>query len=229
MRLALFDFCNTIADFSTADAYIEYVLKNINKKERRHRTWKHDFLRKIKIVWMHDLLVSRRILRNSMYLNKRLYLDSIAGISYEDMNQYASDYYEEKIRPHIVKLTISELRARKNEGFRIGVVSGGYDLYLKYFTEEYGIDDLICTHIGFDNQKATGKIDGIDCMNEKKVVLLESYYEGMEVDREASYVYSDSRSDLPLLTWAGNGVVVAKNTEPEWARENGLRCLIWEE
>jgi HAD superfamily hydrolase (TIGR01490 family) len=229
MKLALFDFCNTIVDFSTADAYIQYVLDHLSEEERKRRTKKHELFRNLKIVWVHDLFVSRKILKNRVYLNKCLYLESIAGITYEVMNEYAKAYYKERIRPHLIKPTISELELKMREGFRIAIISGGYDLYLRYFAEEYGIHDLICTHIEFYNHRATGKIDGIDCMDNRKVTLLEAHYDGIDIDQDSSFVYSDSRSDLPILTWAGNGVVVARKKVPDWAKKNGLRYLIWEE
>lgn len=227
MKAALFDFCNTLADFSTADAFIEFVLSCLNEKERKQRIKKHDFLCKIKLVRLHDIMVSLGILKNKVSLNKRLYLEAIAGIPYADMERYAGLYYKEKIRPHLIKETVAELRQRQAEGFRIGIVSGGYDMYLKYFAREYDVDDLICTRIGFKDGKATGRIEGTDCMDGRKVLLLDAYYDDAQIDRGASYAYSDSRSDLPLLKWAGNGVAVSPNAEPGWAKKNGLRCLIW--
>lgn len=228
MRVALFDFCNTLVDFSTADSYIGYILEHLDASEREKRTHKHRILRKLHIIQAHDLLVSKKILENAVYLNKRVFLECIKGLTESDLEDFGKAYYTERVKPHLVKETVSELKVRKTEGYRIAIVSGGYDFYLKFFAYEFGVEDLICTHIEIVKGKATGRIAGTDCMNARKVSLLDDYYKGMGIDRSNSYAYSDSRSDLPMLQWAGNGVVVARGMEPQWAKKNGLRCMIWQ-
>ena len=142
MKVALFDFCNTLVDFSTGDPFITYILEQFDEAECKVRTRKHLFMRKLHIIQMYDLLVARKILKNKVYLNKRIYLECIKGLSESELNYFGREYYQNRIKSHLVKETVRELERKKAKGYRICVVSGGYDYYLKYFTEEFGINDF---------------------------------------------------------------------------------------
>jgi HAD superfamily phosphoserine phosphatase-like hydrolase len=107
------------------------------------------------------------------------------------------------------------------------IVSGGYAPYIKYFSEINKLHYSFATEIEFNNNKATGKFIGKDCLYAQKVLLLNQYLKENALDFDKSVAYSDSITDLPLLKWANKAYVVSKNTSQKWAKENGLNEIIW--
>ena len=218
IKAALFDFCETIADFQTADAYVDFVQKHSVPSHRFIRSL-YVFLNKARVMG-----VLRRIFPKRS-LGKKMVLLQMKGRSYSEMDALASRYYEERIKPHFIKETIEELRARKKEGFAIYLVSGGYDIYLKYFASEFGVDGVLSTRIGFENGVCTGKMDGPDCMHGAKLDYIKKSLP--EIDRASSFAYSDSATDLPLLSYVGNPVAVSAGHSQKWAEKLGCRQIVW--
>ena len=63
-------------------------------------------------------------------------------------------------------------------------------------------------------------------MNAKKIDKIKEVVDLSKVDIEQSVAYSDSITDLPLLTLVKNGFVVSKKHSQNWARTNKLREII---
>ena len=123
-KIAIFDFCETIVRFQSADAYIKYVLKRECKNvELRHG--KINSL--INKVWFHFFNAS---------ISKNRLLKQLKGIDEEKLNQYANDYYEEIIVPGLIPETIEYLKKLQTEGYFIVIASAGFGIYIKYFTKE---------------------------------------------------------------------------------------------
>ena len=56
--------------------------------------------------------------------------------------------------------------------------------------------------------KFTGEMDGPFVYGEGKVEAMQRFAEKHDIDMDASWAYSDSASDLPMLRSVGNAVVV---------------------
>jgi len=221
VKVALFDFCETLVDFQTADAYVHYVREITGNKRMLRLNIVHSILIRIKVIRLLSL-----IFRYSS-INKRIILYQLKGFTQQELDRYAEQYYANRIKPKLNKLLIKELILKQQEGYTIVLVSGGYDIYLKFFSVEFNIDGLISTKIRFKNNKCTGKFDGIDCLWDNKITLLENYFKGQQIDKQKSYAYSDSKSDLPLLRWVNNGVVVRKDMPSKWALKEGFCQIVW--
>ena len=218
-KVALFDFCETLVNFQTADAYVDFVREKLQVKRmnRLERIQNCSFSRRI--IW-----VAERITGYHYSLNKRLKLLQLRGLSCDILQKLAKDYYYSVIKHNFIPELIDRMIELRNNGFDIYMVSGGYDVYLRYFVEEYCLTGLISTRIGFYNKKCTGKFDGIDCLREGKIILLDKCFK----TRPAfSMAFSDSVSDLPFLRWADEGYVVSRNIPQEWAKENKLKEILW--
>lgn len=219
-NVALFDFCETLANFQTADPFVDYV-------RRHHPSKRMIFYNKLK--WCHDRLrlfgaFEHQFLPNKS-ISKRLKLYQLKGLQRKELVLLAEQYYKNVVKPNLIKEMISELLRLKKE-YKIYLVSGGYDLYLKYFVEDFGLDGYFSSRIGFKDDICTGKLEGEDCMYENKVHILENYFNKSACEIIA---YSDSKTDMPLLTWADEGIVVSKNHSQKWARTNNLKEIIWYE
>lgn len=88
-----------------------------------------------------------------------------------------------KFNDKVVKL----LESFKEDGFKIVLVTASPDIYIGYFTKEFGYDGFICTKVEKKDGKLTGKLSGMNCNNEEKVKRI----------KESEY-YSDSSEIITL-------------------------------
>ena len=209
-KFALFDFCGTMINFQSADTYVRYVKSHVPRSTRV-----------LLLEGMRKCLAKSRLMRimqkfcREGFINKKMLLYELKGLSFTVMDSLAQKFYAEVIRPNYIAEVISAVKKYKEEGFRLFIVSGGYDIYLKYVAEEFGFEDCISTCLDFRDGKFTGRYKGADCMNNNKVILLKKYF-GRENLRDCdSAAYSDSKSDIPLLKYCRRGVaVIPKKSAP---------------
>lgn len=219
LRLALFDFCETLADFQTADEFVHFTREYYRRPMMTWRFFVYRVIRKLGIV----SLLERKLPRASV--NKRFILWQLKGYDMELLDTSAKLYYENRVKPHLIPVTIGRFNALKAEGYLPILVSGGYDLYLKYFAVEFGIDCVFCTRISFKSGVCRGTFNGNDCLREEKVRLLSEAFP-KECVME-SVAYSDSKSDLPMLIWANNAIVVKRRGSYSWAHDYGFQEMEW--
>lgn len=217
MKIVLFDFCDTLVNFQTADAYTDYVVE----------FFATDYVRAREKIYF--CLKEKRSIANYLNkhgaINKRLKLWRLKGLSRKVLEEAAEKFYKEKIVVGLQIPLIRLLKKYQSEGYKVYLVSGGYDIYLKLFVEEYKLDGLLSTKLRFKKGTVfSGYIWKKDCMNREKVKMLNQYFADKIIDFSISY--SDSISDLPLLKWTDTGVVVSKFQYREWPEVNGLEQIV---
>ena len=216
-KVALFDFCETIANFQTADAYVRYVQS-------------HSVPTNIGIRLLYNILNQSRVLgivrriKPKGSIDKRFILKQMKGRTYEEMDRLAEDYYNNIIKPNMIEPVITELRRLQSEGYGIYVISAGYDIYLKYFVKDFKVDGLLSTKIEFKDGVCTGRFDGQDCMFDYKIDYINSMIKG---DHSQWLAFSDSITDLPMLELVGNPVVISRGKSQTWAEKKGFKQIIW--
>lgn len=218
MKIALFDFCETLVDFQTADAYVHFVQTN---SPITHRIIKcsYEILNK-----SHLLGIPRRLFPMSS-IDKRLIIRQMKGRAEGEMRILARQYYERMIKPALIKDVLTELLNKKNEGYKIYLISGGYGIYLQYFALEYDIEGIISTNIDFKNGICTGKFTGHDCMFEHKIDYIKQTISDDHYDDW--FAYTDSITDLPMLKMVGHPVVISREKSQKWAEQKGYSQIIW--
>ena len=217
-KVALFDFCETLVDFQTADAFVDYVRLQTGNRRMLILDSIQRILRRLRIIGVVERITPGHS------LNKRLKLLQLKGQDYHTLLSFAESYYNHCIKPHFISPIINELLSLQREGYLVGLVSGGYGIYLDFFVKDFSLDFCISTDIQFKNDVCTGKFDGIDCLNENKIILLNHKFRKKPVETVA---YSDSESDLPLLLWVKKGVVVSHGLSQKWSVNNNLKEIIW--
>jgi len=87
-----------------------------------------------------------------------------------------------------------------------------YDL-VKPFADRLGLDDVVATRYGVDEEgRYDGSIDGHFVWGPGKLAAVEEWADEHDVDLEASWAYSDSFYDIPLLSTVEHPTVV--NPDP---------------
>lgn len=216
-KVALFDFCETLVDFQTADEFVNFVVaKNGSNLRNKIIQCLHKILDKIKVF----SIIFR--IKPSWMAGKRLLLLQLYGMSEDLLDQYAKEYYSQKLVPHFIHPVHKEMNKLKDAGYRIVIVSGGYDVYLRVFARLHNIDDIICTKISFCNGVCNGTIDGLDCLLDNKIKLMEAYL-GCNNNTKDWVAFSDSFTDLPLLKYVGKAYGVKRTTEnKKWIDKNNF-------
>ncbi|MCM1150506.1 MAG: HAD-IB family hydrolase [Alistipes sp.] len=221
-KLVFFDFCETLISFQTADRYVDFCRERLRKTRMRLLQCVVSILTRLQLFWFLDRLLPGNTMR------KRMILSQLKGLSYAELDRLAKAYYEQCLKPSIIPMMVMRLQKHVEAGDSVWIVSGGYDIYIKYFVEAFGLAGYISTEIAFSDSKiCSGTICGVDCMYENKVVLLRSRM-AEALSEQESVAYSDSRSDLPLLLMATEGYVVSKGHSQEWNKNYNLKELIWE-
>lgn len=118
---------------------------------------------------------------------------------------------------------MEEFQHLVEDGYDVHILSAGYEIYLKYFIREFGLDEgnLEAVRIGFKNGICTGKISGCDLVW-TKLDYLNSHF-----DKKISMLWP-TLTDLPVLQWADSAVVVSKKGAFDWAKRYNFREILWE-
>lgn len=216
-KLVIFDFCGTLISFQTADRYVQFCVKRLQSNkvvQYRHR-----------LVQMMDKLRIFKIYNHICKANnwrKRMILWQLKGVSYEVCDRLAKEYFEEELLPNVVQPIVEKLKGHLKNGDRVYILSGGYDVYIKYFAQHFGVQETISSKIAFRDGLCTGKMDGKDCMRENKLEYIRPFLNGAE-----TFCYTDSKSDLPLLELVDEPIVVSHQTSQQWAEYRNYKQIIW--
>ena len=219
-KWVIFDFCETLVDFQSADVYIQRVA------QRNPRVWVKIYLSFIKLLQKLRLFSLLNVVLPNNGIEKTFWVYSLKGVQQKILQEEAEEFYRDVICERWNTLVLEELKDYQKEGDIVFISSGGLNPYLEVVSRELGIELLFCTQLQIEDGVCTGRIQGEDCMYEQKVNLLnvESSRKGLnELEKVA---YSDSVSDLPLLEWADRSVVISYENPKEWAEYHGFEQLI---
>lgn len=219
-KIVFFDFCETLVNFQTADAYVDYV----REKSQSKRMARMEAIRRW--LYSHHIISLLDIVKFNNYpINKRIKLFQLKGFSDVELETFAKGYYYNQVAPNIIQPILKEMQKYQMTGYKVVIVSGGYDIYLKYFAKEYGVEKVISTRIEFNsNNKCTGRFCGFDCLNQNKVILLNRTFNKQDIESKA---FSDSKSDIPFLSWANEGIVISREKHQRWIEEYNFKEIIW--
>lgn len=219
-KIAFFDFDGTFVDFDTVNPFIRFVLRAHPEKD---------------------------IAPDLTLPHKQYRLKLLTGLSARELDDLARKFYYEKVRPFLIPEMMERLANLRQEGYDAVLISGSYDLYLRYFCKEMDIETLICTEVGFsadgeevmsllelDEQGVSydgficeGLFRSLDCLGDNKLSRMreklgESDYRGRD-----SIAFSDAQSDLPLLRSCRRAVVVSPLHlgKSQWAERYGFETV----
>lgn len=222
-KVAFFDFCETLVNFQTADTFVDYVRGKNGGFYMRLLDIILVLLVNTRLIIFMDWILPDRSFR------KKVKLLQLKGYKKESLEKLAESYYIEMIKPNFISCLIAEMQKKVKQNFDICIVSAGYSIYLKYFVEDHNIKHLISTEINFNHKRGRclGTFYGKDCINNEKVNRIYAHFATQDVNYEESTSYSDSISDLPMLSMTGEGIVVSKSESQLWSHKYKLKEIIW--
>jgi len=134
------------------------------------------------------------------------------------------------ILPRVFPEMLAEVHAHQDAGRPAFIVSAAGNGIVESLARVLGMEGGIGTRYEVDDEgNFTGRFDGPFLYGPGKVEAMQAFAERHEIDLAASYAYSDSLSDLPMLRAVGNPVAV--NPDPPLAAlalEEGWQTMRFE-
>jgi HAD superfamily hydrolase (TIGR01490 family) len=118
----------------------------------------------------------------------------------------ADDLFEVTLKPSIYPKAVELIEKTRKEGFRNILVTGALDFTVRPIALHFGMDEVICNRLEFKNHVATGRVLDPLIAETEKARIIREYAEQEGIDLAASCSFSDSTSDVPMLTVTGHPV-----------------------
>jgi len=130
-----------------------------------------------------------------------------------------------KVLPEIARnLVLTEgaervIQTLKKLGYKIGIISGGFDFFGEYLQNKLGMDYVFANVLEIKNGKITGNIRGDIIDGPKKAELLKTIATVENISLQQTIAVGDGANDLPMISIAGLGIafhakpIVKENSE----------------
>ena len=119
---------------------------------------------------------------------------------------------EEKVLSFVAQnLVLTEgadrvVRKLKQLGFKIGIISGGFDYFGKFLQKKLGLDYVFTNSLEMAHGKLTGRIKGDIIDGQKKAEILRTIARVENIRLQQTIAVGDGANDLPMISIAGLGV-----------------------
>jgi phosphoserine phosphatase len=124
------------------------------------------------------------------------------------LRYFSEELFEEVLKPAIFPARKNSSRSRKKSGQKQIVITGALDFTIKNLTDYLGVDEFkgkstgICKRLRDGQNSAAG--DGVGDKSQMDARIRRKN----DINLSESYAYSDSISDLPMLSIVGHPVAV---------------------
>jgi len=132
------------------------------------------------------------------------------------LDAWHAKYMEQKIRPMITEKSRALVQKHRQNGDLMVIITATNSFVTGPIAREFGIDHLIGTDPEQIAGEFTGRVTGVPSFKEGKVTRMNQWLESRGqcwADFEATWFYSDSHNDLPLMKLVQNPV--AANPDPQ--------------
>jgi HAD superfamily hydrolase (TIGR01490 family) len=144
------------------------------------------------------------------------------GRTEEDLSTEGRELFDELMRAVIYPAAPEMIQEHRDQGHVVALVSGAVRYVLEPLAQHLGVDHILCSRLEVKDQRLTGQTVEPLCFREGKIYWLEQFIDDHDVDLARSWFYSDSVTDVPLLSLVGHPVVV--NPDPVLYRTAIRRC-----
>jgi HAD superfamily hydrolase (TIGR01490 family) len=156
-------------------------------------------------------------------------ISTVAGEDESVLAERTLAWYHDEVRQHLLPDALRAVEEHRELGHALVLLTTSSPYLGRAVVEDLGLDDAGCTAFEVDEQgKFTGRVAEPICYGVGKIenALRIASRHGLDVD--ASYFYTDSYTDLPMLKKVLHPRVV--NPDPRlrrYARAQGWRILEW--
>jgi HAD superfamily hydrolase (TIGR01490 family) len=137
-----------------------------------------------------------------------LFFKRYKGESEDRLRFFADELFQDVLKPAVFPGAFELIEKSRSLGLRQVVVTGALDFSVKPLMEYLGIEDYAANHLEFVNGVATGRLLPPVLAAATKASWIRTFAEREGLSLSDSYAYSDSMSDLPMLSVVGHPAVV---------------------
>jgi len=94
----------------------------------------------------------------------------------------------------------------KRLGYKIGIISGGFDYFGEYLQNKLGLDYVFANVLEIKDGKVTGNITGDIIDGPKKAEILKTIVTVENINLQQTIALGDGANDLPMISIAGLGI-----------------------
>ncbi|MFN2530530.1 MAG: HAD family hydrolase [Pyrinomonadaceae bacterium] len=137
-----------------------------------------------------------------------LYFKRYKGQSEDRLRYFAQELFDDVIKPNIYPGTYELLEKSRSLGLRQVVVTGALDIAVRPLMDHLKITDYVTNRLEFVSGFATGRLLPPVMASATKASWIRVFSEREGLSLTDSYAYTDSMSDLPMLSVVGHPAVV---------------------
>ena len=137
-----------------------------------------------------------------------LYFKRYKGQSEDRLRFFAQELFDDVIKPAVFPGTYELIEKSRSMGLRQIVITGALDLSVRPLMEHLNITEYVTNRLEFVNGVATGRLLPPVMAAATKASWIRVFSEREGISLSDSYAYTDSMSDLPMLSIVGHPAVV---------------------
>jgi len=130
---------------------------------------------------------------------ERLLGHFFSGTESQKFRELCEGFTAEKLPNLLRPLALQEIKKHQDKGSEVVVVSASAGQWVSPWTEKMKIR-LISSKLSEKENIISGRLDGLNCNGEQKVIRIREVYNLDEY--ETIFCYGDSKGDLPMLNLA---------------------------
>lgn len=137
-----------------------------------------------------------------------LFFSRYRGESEDRLRYLADELFENVLKPSIFPGAYELIDKSRRLGLRQVLVTGALDLTVRPLARHLGIEDAVTNRLEYVDGKATGRLLPPVMAAATKASWIRTYAEKEGLSLSECYSYSDSMSDLPMLSVVGHPTAV---------------------
>ena len=201
---AFFDLDETIVRGNTGTLYLRQL----------HKDGLLSSFRLVQLAWVlfrykFSLVDMERLLMRAAAM--------LGGVPESHLSERCTTLYHESIRPLISRAAVEAIVAHQRLGHQVVLLTAQSSYIAEPVCRELGIAHWLSTRLETKDGVLTGQLDGPACYGPGKCQWASAFAEEHAIDLGASYFYTDSYSDVPMLEMVGKKRVV--NPDPRLSVE----------
>ncbi|MPW43512.1 HAD family hydrolase [Acinetobacter guerrae] len=214
MKLALFDLDHTLLNTDSDHSWGEFLVNEGLVDPVHHRQMNDKFYEDYKAGQL-DPYAYNEFVFQFLTQHDSAYLTELHQL-----------FMQKVIRPQMRPQGFAAIEHHKKLGHEIVGITATSDFITAPIFREFGITEIIATNAEVVEGAYTGKVAGLACYQQGKLVRLDQWLDGRQVNE--SWAYSDSINDRFLLEYATHAIAVNPDDRLETlAQENGWDIQDW--
>ena len=141
-------------------------------------------------------------------LFNELLFTSYEGLSEDRLLSLAEEAFEKVMKPKLYPGAKDLIKVSRDKGHDVILVSGALDFLMELLAAHLGATGIIANHLEIKDRFATGKLLRPVVAGPEKARLVREHARAHGHDLDECFAYSDSYSDVPMLSIVGHPAAV---------------------